>query len=68
MGCGAYFNGEWCFYPWPQQWASSCPRIFKDLTFLEMVSDVLAISLWGDKLANKKKLLFTLTTKQLLLS
>lgn len=52
MGCGAYFNGEWCFFPWPETWAPS--DVLKDMTFLELVPVVLAISLWGGKLANKK--------------
>lgn len=52
LGCGAYFNGEWCFFPWPETWAPS--DVLKDMTFLELVPVVLAISLWGGKLANKK--------------
>ena len=57
LGCGAFFNGEWCFYPWPQHWALSHPEVFNDMTFLELVPVVLAISFWGDKLANKKIIL-----------
>ncbi|KAJ8303595.1 hypothetical protein KUTeg_019991 [Tegillarca granosa] len=52
MGCGAYFAGRWAFFPWPQQWENL--DLFRDITFLELLPIVLAIILWGDKLANKK--------------
>lgn len=52
LSIGAYFNGELCIYPWPQSWDSS--RAWRNLTFLELVPVVLAISLWGEKLSNKK--------------
>ncbi|XP_045206268.2 uncharacterized protein LOC123558456 [Mercenaria mercenaria] len=53
-GCGAYFQGRWCFLQWP----SDLPcEVLKDITYLELIPIMLALSVWGH-LLNKKKILF----------
>lgn len=52
LGCGAYFNGEWCFFGWPKHWKYIDGS--HDMTFLELIPVVLSVIIWGDKLANKK--------------
>lgn len=52
LGAACFLNGEWCFFPWPEYWSAT--QILKDLTFLEMVPVILAMYLWGKKLANRK--------------
>ena len=52
LGCGAFFNGQWVFFPWPVHW-HGCP-IMRDITLLELIPVVLAISTWGSQFSNKK--------------
>ena len=52
LGAGCFFEGNWCFFPWPKEWAKT--EVHKDLTFLEMVPVILTLYLWGGRLANKK--------------
>ena len=52
LGCGAFFNGQWFFFPWPVHW-HGCP-IMRDITLLELIPVVLAISTWGSQFSNKK--------------
>ncbi|XP_053398262.1 uncharacterized protein LOC128556673 [Mercenaria mercenaria] len=55
-GGACYLDGCWAFFPWPLSWSKS--QILKDMTFLEMVPVVLAIALWGSRIANKKVLMW----------
>jgi len=48
----AYLSGEWVFFQWPENWVKS--DIIGNITFLEFVPVVLAMSVWGHKLQNKK--------------
>jgi hypothetical protein len=43
---------EWCYFPWPMGWDKT--TILSDMTTLELIPVVLAASLWGGKLKNKK--------------
>ncbi|KAK6170386.1 hypothetical protein SNE40_018795 [Patella caerulea] len=52
LGCGAYLSGQWTYFQWPLCWKNSA--IISDVTFLELVPIFIAISVWGEKLANKK--------------
>ena len=52
LGCGAYFSGQWAYFPWPKSWEEE--GILKDMTFLEFVPVVLAIAIWGDRFQNQK--------------
>lgn len=54
LGCGAYFQGEWCYFSWPAGWEKT--NILADMTTLELIPVVLALCLWGARLANKKVL------------
>lgn len=56
MGAACILNKQWCFFPWPPEWADH--SVLRDLTFLEMVPVVMAIQLWGGFLQNKKIKLF----------
>lgn len=50
LGFVAYFQGEWCYFSWPAGWAN----ILSDMTTLELIPVVLALCLWGVRLANQK--------------
>ena len=52
LGCGCYFHEQWAYLQWPQDWHNSA--ILKDITFLELVPIVLAMTVWGARLQNKK--------------
>ena len=54
-GCGVFFMGSWCYFPWPLHWHGS--DIMKDMTFLEIIPIALAICLW-QLMFNKKKIMF----------
>ena len=56
FGAACYFNGEWSFYQWPSSWVGTA--VMKDMTFLEMVPVLLAVCIWGHKLANKRVVLW----------
>jgi len=51
-GFGAYFSGRWAYGTWPTAWAKT--DILKDITFLEYFPILVAISIWGEDLVNKK--------------
>ncbi|KAK3086984.1 hypothetical protein FSP39_000036 [Pinctada imbricata] len=52
LGCGAILGSKWAFLPWPAHWGET--EIIRDVTFLELIPIVLALSLWGNLLQNKK--------------
>lgn len=52
LGCGAYLAGEWVHFSWPTHWRRL--HFISDITLLELIPIVLAVILWGEKLANKK--------------
>ena len=54
FGCGAYFQGDWCYFPWPSHWDSL--NFLADMTTLELIPVILALRLRSSKLANKKVL------------
>ncbi|CAG2202652.1 unnamed protein product [Mytilus edulis] len=43
LGCGAFFNGKWSQFKWPQIWCSS--PILKNLALLELIPVILALYL-----------------------
>ena len=51
LGCGAYYQGKWVSFKWPDFWSED---IFKDITYLELVPIVLAFYTWANHLAGKK--------------
>lgn len=53
-GCGAYFQGKWCFLKWP---SDLTPEVLRDITYLELIPIMLALSVWGH-LFQRKKILF----------
>ena len=54
-GCGVFFNGSWCYFPWPLHWHGT--DIMKDMTFLEIIPIALAICIW-QLVFHKKKIMF----------
>ena len=52
LGCGVYFNGQWCFLPWPEKWADT--DILRDITYLEMIPIALAVYLWKHNFKGKR--------------
>lgn len=55
LGCGAVLRNEWVRFPWPEGLASKL--VMSDITFLKFVPVVLAVSIWGRRLANRKVIL-----------
>ena len=51
-GFGIYFQGRWAQANWPNEWAEN--GTLADITFLELFPVVVAISIWGLHLRNKK--------------
>ena len=51
-GFRIFFQDKWAFGKWPQHW-SDLGRL-SDMTFLEFFPVVVAISVWGSLLANKR--------------
>ena len=51
-GFGIYFQGRWEQTNWPNEWAEN--GTLADITFLEPFPVVVAISIWGLHLRNKK--------------
>lgn len=51
-GGGCFLNGEWCFFPWPTEWAGH--TVLRDMSFLEMVPVLLSLYLWGTRIANRR--------------
>lgn len=56
LACGAYLDGEWSVFKWPECWGD---EIFKDITFLELIPIVLSFYLWDSKLKGKKIIIHT---------
>jgi hypothetical protein len=54
LGCGAYFQGSWVYFKWPDFWNNETMR---DITFLEVVPILLAFLTWDSKLKGKKVIL-----------
>ncbi|XP_054835512.1 uncharacterized protein LOC129329840 [Eublepharis macularius] len=52
LGFGVFFRGWWCAQPWPPSWASA--GVLRDLTFLEFFPILVAVSIWGDLLRDKR--------------
>lgn len=52
----AYFQSEWCYFSWPTGWEKT--NILSDMTTLELIAVVLALCLWGVRLANKTVLFY----------
>jgi len=51
LGCGAFFQNKWIVLQWPTEWNGN---ILQDITFLELVPIVLAVTTWCKQLTNKK--------------
>ena len=51
LGCGAFFQNKWIVLQWPTEWNRN---ILQDITFLELVPIVLAVTTWCKQLTNKK--------------
>lgn len=51
-GFGIYCQGRWAQANWPNEWAEN--GTLADITFLELFPVVVAISIWGLHLRNKK--------------
>lgn len=51
LGCGAFFHNKWIVLQWPSEWNGN---ILQDITFLELVPIVLAVTTWCKQLTNKK--------------
>lgn len=51
-GFGVYFAGSWAHSKWPADWAQS--GVVRDMTFLELFPVYVALSLWCDRLSNKR--------------
>ncbi|XP_029466048.1 uncharacterized protein LOC115095888 isoform X2 [Rhinatrema bivittatum] len=56
LGFGVYFQGNWCAERWPEEWRDE--GLIKNINFLELFPIVVALSIWGKKLVNKKVLLW----------
>ena len=54
LGCGAYFQGSWVSFKWPECWSNETMR---DITFLEVVPILLAFLTWDSQLKGKKIIL-----------
>lgn len=51
LWCGAFFQNKWIVLQWPTEWNEN---ILQDITFLELVPIVLAVTTWRKQLTNKK--------------
>ncbi|XP_072254199.1 uncharacterized protein [Pyxicephalus adspersus] len=51
-GFGAYFAGHWCAEAWPEDWRRL--GLCKNLILLELFPLVVALTLWGSQLQNRK--------------
>lgn len=56
-GCGAYLKGSWAFLAWPEHWKGR--ELMRDISFLELVPILMALYIWGEKMANKRILFRT---------
>ena len=55
LGCGVYFSGHWAQFRWPAHWKKE--NFMKDISFLELVPNILACHIWTPRFINKKILL-----------
>jgi len=62
LGCGACFRGRWVQFKWPCSWSGT--NILKDITLLELVPIVLALSMWSSHFMNNK-IIFRVDNKAL---
>ena len=44
LGCGAYRQGHWIYWSWPNDWKTS---VLKEMSFFELMPILLAIYLCG---------------------
>lgn len=51
LGDGAYLNGEWMVYKWPDRWRD---EVFRDSTLPRISAHSTGIFTWGFKLRGKK--------------
>lgn len=51
-GLGIFFQNKWAYGRWPQHWAET--GRLGDMTFLELFPIVVALSVWGPQLTNKR--------------
>jgi len=56
-GFGIYFQGQWKHELWPDSWLET--PLIRNISFLELFPVVVALCLWGNSFANKKRLFFT---------
>jgi len=56
MGLGIYFQGRWAFSQWPKKWFDM--GLLRNITFLELFPVVVALTMWGEQLQNKKLLFY----------
>ncbi|KAM8939578.1 uncharacterized protein RCH25_053265 [Pelodytes ibericus] len=57
VGFGAYFAGKWCAKLWPDAWAGS--RLLKNLAFLELFPLLVALTLWGGCMRDRRVVFFS---------
>ncbi|XP_063772971.1 uncharacterized protein LOC134909710 isoform X2 [Pseudophryne corroboree] len=50
-GFGCFLEGSWCAASWPANWHSK--GLTKDLVLLELFPIMVALEVWGDRLANR---------------
>ncbi|XP_041347370.1 uncharacterized protein LOC121367333 [Gigantopelta aegis] len=53
-GFGVYFRGHWAYGSWPTEWWKM--GLLRNITFLELFPVVVAVTIWGNRLQNKKLL------------
>lgn len=51
-GFGLYFSGKWACAKWPTEWKES--GVTNNINVLEFFPIIVALSIWGDDLKNKK--------------
>ena len=64
LGCGAYYNGQLVYFPWPNHWHQS--NIIRDVTFLELIPVVLSVVIWGKYWITTTKILIDVDNISLL--
>lgn len=52
LGCGAYFQGSWAQFRWPESWRGL--PLLGNMALLEFIPVVLAMFIWADSFKNKK--------------
>ena len=54
-GLGCFLDGEWCFVQWSEDFLSESPST----ALLELLAIIMAVLLWGERLANQHIILRT---------